>query len=151
MPAEPQRRTLLVVDDDLACCRFVASKIHEETCLIPLVADSLAGAAAILSDKAVQVDALLSDLVFEAETSATASAINDGFDLLAMRLSSDRTLNRTSFRSFQSIRTRAREPTYLGSRSQVGSPNYTTGVLPSTCRGRKLSSTCKVRRRQWSA
>jgi CheY-like chemotaxis protein len=78
----PFAPTVLVVDDDKLVTKRWVREFHRSTSLGVVVANSLRDAADIVEDKEVQIDAVVSDIVFDYQTDDQARHLGDGIDFL---------------------------------------------------------------------
>lgn len=75
--------TVLLVDDDPACIKYWHDKIHNETSIGVLVANSLKEGTNLLT-KNINIDAVLADIFFEEKDADISNHIYDGIDFLCL-------------------------------------------------------------------
>jgi CheY-like chemotaxis protein len=75
--------TILLVDDDKLVTRRWRREFHDQTSLGVVVANSLAAAADIVEANDVQIDAVVSDLIFDRGTDDVARHLHTGVDFLS--------------------------------------------------------------------
>jgi CheY-like chemotaxis protein len=75
--------TIMLVDDDKLVTKRWRREFHNSTSLGVVVANSLADATAIIEADEVQIDAVVSDLIFDHGTDDPTKHLHDGVDFLS--------------------------------------------------------------------